>query len=72
MARERKNLRRHFGLRGFPTAAHPSEDRPWRLRGKFDYTSLNTDDMGAVSQFAVLIMSEEHGSVVETAKPPQQ
>jgi len=42
------------------------------LRGKFDYTSLNTDDIGAVSRFAVLVMSKEHGAVVKTAKPPQQ
>ncbi len=42
------------------------------LRGKFDYTSLNTDDMGNVTEFAVLVMSREHGAVVLTAKPPQQ
>ncbi|QDU58972.1 hypothetical protein [Aeoliella mucimassa] len=42
------------------------------LRGKFDYTSLNTDDMGGVSEFAVLVMSNEHGAIVKTAKPPQQ
>jgi hypothetical protein len=42
------------------------------LRGKFDYTSLNTDDMGGAAEFAVLVMSEEHGAMVKTAKPPQQ
>ena len=42
------------------------------LRGKFDYTSLNTNDIGGVSKFAVLIMSEDYGAVVKTAKPPQQ
>ena len=42
------------------------------LRGKFDYTSLNTDDLGNASEFAVLVMSEEHGAVVRTAVPPQQ
>ena len=42
------------------------------LRGKFDYTSLNTDDMGGVTEFAVLLMSNDHGAVVKTAKPPQQ
>ncbi|MCO6048097.1 hypothetical protein NG895_29700 [Aeoliella sp. ICT_H6.2] len=42
------------------------------LRGKFDYTSLNTDDIGGVSEFAVLVMSSDHGAVVLTAKPPQQ
>ena len=42
------------------------------LRGKFDYTSLNTDDIGGVSEFAVLVMSDDHGAVVKPAKPPQQ
>ncbi|WP_425401017.1 hypothetical protein [Aeoliella sp.] len=42
------------------------------LRGKFDYTSLNTDDIGNVSEFAVLVMSPDHGAVVKTAKPPQR
>ncbi len=42
------------------------------LRGKFDYTSVNTDEMGEVSEFAVLVMSETHGAMVKTAKPPQQ
>jgi hypothetical protein len=28
--------------------------------------------MGAVSQFAVLVMSQQHGAVVKTAKPPQE
>jgi hypothetical protein len=42
------------------------------LRGKFDYTSLNTDDLGNASEFAVLVMSQQHGAVVRTAAPPQQ
>jgi len=55
-----------------PQGAKFFKDGYTDLRGKFDYTSLNTDDIGAVSQFAVLVMSEEHGAVVKTAKPPQQ
>jgi len=55
-----------------PAGAKFFKDGYTDLRGKFDYTSLNTDDIGAVSQFAVLVMSEEHGAVVKTAKPPQQ
>ncbi len=42
------------------------------LRGKFDYTSLNTNDIGGVSEFAVLVMSDDHGALVKTARPPQQ
>jgi len=42
------------------------------LRGKFDYTSLNTDDIGSVSEFAVLVMSDDDGAVVKTGKPPRQ
>jgi len=55
-----------------PQGAKFFKDGYTDLRGKFDYTSLNTDDIGAVSEFAVLIMSEKHGAVVKTAKPPQQ
>ncbi len=55
-----------------PQGAKFFKDGYTDLRGKFDYTSLNTDDIGAVSEFAVLVMSEEHGAVVKTAKPPQQ
>ena len=55
-----------------PQGAKFFKDGYTDLRGKFDYTSLNTDDIGAVSQFAVLVMSKEHGAVVKTAKPPQQ
>jgi hypothetical protein len=55
-----------------PQGAKFFKDGYTDLRGKFDYTSLNTDDIGAVSEFAILVMSEEHGAVVKTAKPPQQ
>ena len=55
-----------------PQGAKFFKDGYTDLRGKFDYTSLNTDDIGAVSEFAVLVMSQQHGAVVKTAKPPQQ
>jgi len=42
------------------------------LRGRFDYTSLNTGQLGGVQKFAVLILSEEHGSTVREAKPPKR
>ena len=55
-----------------PTGTRFFKDGYTDLRGKFDYTSLNTDDMGGASEFAVLVMSNEHGAMVKTAKPPQQ
>ena len=42
------------------------------LRGKFDYASLSTDDLGAVTRFAILILSDQHGAVVKEAKPPRR
>jgi len=42
------------------------------LRGRFDYTSLNTGQLGGVGKFAVLILSEKHGSTVREAKPPKR
>lgn len=41
------------------------------LRGKFDYVSLNTDEINRVDRFSVLIMNEAHGSVVKEAAPPR-
>ena len=41
------------------------------LRGRFDYTSLNTSGIEAAEKFAILIMSEEHGAVVREADPPK-
>ena len=42
------------------------------LRGRFDYTSLNTDDLDRVSRFSLLILSESAGSVVREAAPPKR
>ena len=41
------------------------------LRGRFDYTSLNTDEIQHVERFAVLVMSEKNGAVVREAAPPK-
>ncbi|MBN1670766.1 MAG: hypothetical protein JXR37_07030 [Kiritimatiellae bacterium] len=41
------------------------------LRGRFDYTSLNTDELDQVARFAILILSEAHGAVVREANPPK-
>ncbi|MBM4088061.1 MAG: hypothetical protein FJ276_01335 [Planctomycetes bacterium] len=42
------------------------------LRGRFDYSSLSTNDLDAVTRFALLISSEEHGAVVREADPPKR
>jgi hypothetical protein len=42
------------------------------LRGKFDYASLSTNQLDSVERFAILIMSEDHGSVVREAAPPNR
>lgn len=40
------------------------------LRGRFDYASLSTDDLETAARFALLIVSEEHGSTVREAGLP--
>jgi hypothetical protein len=42
------------------------------LRGKFDYTSVSTSDIGAVQKFSILIMSENQGATVLEAAAPQR
>ena len=42
------------------------------LRGRFDYTSLNTDELDRVERLAILIMSETHGAVIREAAPPKR
>ena len=42
------------------------------LRGCFDYTSLNTNELDFVDRFSILILSEEHGAVVREARPPKR
>jgi hypothetical protein len=42
------------------------------LRGRFDYSSLSTSDLDNVDRFALLVMSEEQGAVVEEAAPPKR
>ena len=42
------------------------------LRGRFDYTSLNTNDLDFVEEFSLLILSDDHGAVVREAKPPKR
>ena len=43
------------------------------LRGRFDYASLNTDELtGGVDKFSILVLSETDGAVVREASPPKQ
>lgn len=42
------------------------------LRGKFDYVSLNTNELDRVEKLSVLVMSEENGSLVQELAPPQR
>ncbi|MEM7386001.1 MAG: hypothetical protein AAF514_13760 [Verrucomicrobiota bacterium] len=42
------------------------------LRGKFDYTSLNTNEIDQVEKFSLLVMSDDHGATVREAAPPQR
>ena len=40
------------------------------LRGKFEYASLNTDDLNQVSRFALLIIDPQAGAQIEEVAPP--
>jgi hypothetical protein len=42
------------------------------VRGRFDYASLNTNDLEGASKFSLLILSDEHGALVREAPPPKQ
>jgi hypothetical protein len=42
------------------------------LRGRLDYTSLNTNELDFVDKFALLVLSDEHGAVVREASPPKR
>lgn len=42
------------------------------LRGKFDYASLNTSQLGTAQRFAILVMTEGNGAIVLEAAPPKQ
>jgi hypothetical protein len=42
------------------------------LRGRFDYSSLNTNELDFVDKFALLVLSDEHGAVVREVSPPKR
>ena len=42
------------------------------LRGRFDFTSLNTNELENVRKFSLLILSDNHGAIVRDAMPPKR
>ena len=42
------------------------------LRGKFDFASLNTNEIEQVERFSLLVMSDDQGAVVREARPPKR
>ena len=42
------------------------------LRGRFDYASVSGDQQAQVREFAILILSDEHGAVVREAPAPKR
>lgn len=40
------------------------------LRGRFDYALSSGNDITEVSQFAILVSSEEHGALIRECPPP--
>lgn len=42
------------------------------IRGKFDYVSLNTDTLGTIQRFALLVVDDDLGSLMIEANPPDR
>ncbi|MCE9566859.1 MAG: hypothetical protein K8U57_33050 [Planctomycetes bacterium] len=42
------------------------------LRGRFDYSSVNTPERQAIDRFAILVLSEDRGAVIRDVAPPQR
>ena len=42
------------------------------LRGRFDYSSVNTPERQAIQRFAVLVLSDDRGAVIRDVAPPQR
>lgn len=39
-------------------------------RGRFDYASLNNGQLGQMKKFSILVVSDDHGAVVQECRPP--
>jgi hypothetical protein len=42
------------------------------LRGKFDYVSLNTNEIDDVERLSLLVMSEDDGALVREVRVPKR
>ena len=42
------------------------------IRGKFEYANSSSGKLSGVTKFAVLIMSDTHGSMIREVQPPPQ
>lgn len=42
------------------------------LRGRFDYATLNSNDISNIDKFAIFVMSDELGSLIKEAKAPNK
>ncbi|MFN0199444.1 MAG: hypothetical protein ACKVT0_22055 [Planctomycetaceae bacterium] len=42
------------------------------LRGRFDYASLNTNELDVAEKFSILVLSEDFGAIVREAAPPKR
>jgi hypothetical protein len=42
------------------------------LRGRFEYTSLSTNELDFTQKFSLLILRDEHGAVVREGNPPKR
>ncbi len=42
------------------------------LRGRFDYASLNTNDLDVAGKFSILVLSDDFGAIVREALPPKR
>ena len=42
------------------------------LRGRFDYASINTNEVDNAARLSMLILSEEYGALVREASPPKR
>lgn len=40
------------------------------LRGRFDYATLSTNQLDQTQRFSILVLSEEHGAVIQEVNPP--
>ena len=51
-------------------SVHFHKDGYTDLRGRFDYVSLSSGDLGSVQRFAILVIDPERGATLQEADPP--